>query len=183
MRKQNHILYFAYGNNMLADTMLRRCGEPGPDSYTLLGPARLDGYRLVFNTFSSDAGPKDSAESRQMKNHYSSGAVSSILPAQQGEPGCPVFGGLYAFSPDILALIDRAEAYPRLYDRRQLPVLLLHGSVSKTQLLSAWVYISALPRAEVSPDPEYLDRLRRGAAELNLPTEYQNFLASFAVEC
>ncbi|MCK4874126.1 MAG: gamma-glutamylcyclotransferase [Phycisphaerales bacterium] len=161
--------YFAYGNNMLADTMRSRCGEPGPDSHTCLGAGCLRGHRLVFNTRPGIAGKTP---------RFTRGAVSSILP----DGNAQVFGGLYRVSDTTMRCLDSAEGYPTHYGRTVLTIQRAEpdgvgGCVLTGETIDAWVYVAALPQDEAAPDPDYLHRLCAGAHELQLPHAYQRMLA------
>lgn len=164
-------LYFAYGNNMLAETMRTRCGEADqPGTYRLLGAARLERHRLVFNTYAqSSISPPSGCEAELAQT---GGAVSSILPVAERE----VWGGLYEIGASALAALDRAEGYPDHYDRRVMSVQLRDDDEEHR----AWVYVAVDPQEEGRAVPAYLARLRAGAEELQLPHAYQAFLASFA---
>jgi gamma-glutamylcyclotransferase (GGCT)/AIG2-like uncharacterized protein YtfP len=161
--------YFAYGNNMLAETMRTRCGEPDrSDTYRLLGAAVLDRHRLVFNTYARSAIRPPSGQASKFAQV--GGAVSSILPDAEH---C-VWGGLYEVGAAALAALDAAEGYPHHYDRSIMTVRLRDDADE----YRAWVYVAVAPQDENRAVPAYLARLRAGAEELELPHAYQSFLAS-----
>lgn len=90
-------LYFAYGSNLDAAQMRRRCLMSA-----LSGPATLDGWRLAFGGHSRTWG----------------GPVATVV-RDRGER---VDGLLYAVPPDELAILDRCEGHPFCYRRKLLLV-------------------------------------------------------------
>ncbi len=88
-------LYFAYGSNLDAMQMARRCPLARQ-----IGPATLDEYRLGFTGHSRSWG----------------GAVATVWR----EHGHQVPGLLWALDDDDLARLDRFEGHPVVYRRRQL---------------------------------------------------------------
>ena len=87
------ILYFAYGSNLDAAQMRRRC-----PTVALAGPARLPGRALAFAGHSASWG----------------GGVATVVP----DEGAEVPGLLWRVSPDELGWLDGYEGYPWAYDRR-----------------------------------------------------------------
>ncbi|MBF0485281.1 MAG: gamma-glutamylcyclotransferase [Candidatus Omnitrophica bacterium] len=137
------MFYFAYGSNMDHNQMLKeRC--PGA---IFVGPARLTGYWLVFDGYST---------------HWR-GAVANILPSRDDE----VWGGLFEISESQLKVLDGYEGYPRFYQRRQVNVD-LRGRKDKIQ---AWVYTRE-PHPEGAPSHEYIAAVIKGAHDCHLPQDY-----------
>jgi gamma-glutamylcyclotransferase (GGCT)/AIG2-like uncharacterized protein YtfP len=84
------VLYFAYGSNLNRRDMARRC--PGAE---VVGPARLDGYKLMFSGY------------------------INIIPAR----GETVWGGLYRLTPACLRALDKYEDAPRWYRHETVSVI------------------------------------------------------------
>lgn len=105
-------LVFAYGSNLDAEQMLRRC-----PSSRLAGAATLDGYRLGF------AGRSALWEGR---------AVATVEKC----PGSRVPGLLWLISPSDLKRLDGFEGVPAAYRRQQVIV-----DADAGRALSALAYI------------------------------------------
>ncbi len=91
------VYYFAYGSNMDAVQMERRC--PGS---TFLGRASLEGYGFVYDGMSVTR----------------KGPVANIVKS----PEDVVWGALFILSRRDIASLDRYEGYPTAYDRGILKV-------------------------------------------------------------
>lgn len=87
-------LYIAYGNNMDADRMARRC--PGAE---FLGTSELKGYRLVFK-----------------------GLKPGICATLESAPGFSVPVVLWNITEDGEQRLDYYEGYPNFYDKTMLQV-------------------------------------------------------------
>ena len=87
------ILYFAYGSNLDAAQMRRRC-----PTAALVGPGRLPGRALAFAGHSATWG----------------GGVASVVLAE----GVSTPGLLWRISRDELSLLDGHEGHPWAYERR-----------------------------------------------------------------
>ncbi|MCA9605570.1 MAG: gamma-glutamylcyclotransferase [Myxococcales bacterium] len=87
------ILYFAYGSNLDADQMRRRC-----PTAALVGPARLTGRALAFAGHSGSWG----------------GGVATVV----AKDDAAVPGLLWRLSREDLAWLDRCEGYPWAYERK-----------------------------------------------------------------
>lgn len=126
------VLYFAYGSNLNAAQMLKRCGE-----VWVVGPATLPGHRLAFGGWS-----------KRRK-----GGVATVLPAAAAK----VDGLLFELTPAGLSRLDVAEGYPDAYGRTLADLWRWSGSTCR-----AWVYLkdqeNFLPAA---PSKDYLVKIRR----------------------
>lgn len=184
-------LYFAYGSNMCAAQMARRC--PGA---LALGVGLLEGYTLRF--------PRRGA--------IWDGGIADVTPS----PGDRVFGVRYEISDEELAVLDTHEVS---YRRELLPVRAWvagatratgatapAGGPASTAAIApadgpAPTGPSGLPgtNAPLAPDPpapptavylineplghfvphdDYLARMVRGAREAGVPVGYLRFLRS-----
>ena len=136
------MFYFAYGSSMEHRHMQECC--PGAK---FVGLAILDGYWLVFDSFSPRWG----------------GAMANITPSAQDE----VWGGLYEIADEDIAKIDNYEGYPKYYKRSILDVL-RPGREGK---IKAWVYFRE-PQADGVPSRRYQETLIRGARDCGIPEDY-----------
>lgn len=115
-------LYFAFGSNLDADQMRRRCRCPVD-----AGKATLRGHRLVFVGFSVLRG----------------GGVASVV----ADPGATVPGQLYRLTDDDLAALDRCEGHPSFYRRVQVRVVDAQGTLRR-----AWTYTLDRAERAPSPE-------------------------------
>jgi gamma-glutamylcyclotransferase len=140
-------LYFAYGSNMATEVMASKCSD-----ISVLGPARLAGYRLAFSRRSIRTGT----------------GVANVV----SEAGSSVWGVLYEVSDRCLESLDRKEGYPWAYDRRAIDVTLESG-----ERLRALTYVVDQPEPdEVKPSSDYAKGLVAAAEEQGLPAGYVDSL-------
>ncbi|MEV6219533.1 gamma-glutamylcyclotransferase family protein [Nocardia sp. NPDC051833] len=137
------VLYFAYGSNMSAAQMQRRCPGAG-----LRGTGTLQRFCLSFNR----------------KGSYRPGAVASIEPSPN--PGSRVLGLVWEMSDQDLRAMDAIED-PDAYVRIAVPV---HTAEHGTEY--CWAYISYPDGRQSAPDHDYVKVLIEGAVEAQLPADY-----------
>jgi gamma-glutamylcyclotransferase (GGCT)/AIG2-like uncharacterized protein YtfP len=119
---------------------------------SVLGPARLAGYRLAFSRRSIRTGT----------------GVANVV----SEAGSSVWGVLYEVSDRCLESLDRKEGYPWAYDRRAIDVTLESG-----ERLRALTYVVDQPEPdEVKPSSDYANGLVAAAEEQGLPAGYVDSL-------
>lgn len=141
------IHYFAYGSNLDPVQMLHRC----PD-HEVVGPAKLEGYRLLFCGNSERWG----------------GAVATVTPSIDHV----VWGVLFRLTEEDLKALDQYEDYrgetnpSTLYDRPEVRVRTALGVE-----VPALTYLMR-PHAEGKPSRLYLNTITQGAASHGLPREY-----------
>jgi gamma-glutamylcyclotransferase (GGCT)/AIG2-like uncharacterized protein YtfP len=143
------MIYFAYGSNIDPFQMRHRCR-----SAQILGPGRLDGYRLHF--------PRHS--------FIRNSAVASIEPVA----GWTVWGALYAVLESDLERLDACEGYrpgrkpaENSYYRIAVEAQNMEGNA-----VGAMTY-RANPMAYASePSRDYLGVIIRAAISLGLPEDY-----------
>lgn len=140
--------YFAYGSNMDPKQMDRRCPGAVP-----LGPARLDGHRLVFVWDSPGWG----------------GGVAHVERAQ----GSHAWGVLWDLTQDHLATLDEYEGVASGVYERATGVVLYQGEPVNAVLYRA---LRLRPKA---PSARYVNALVRGAKAYGVPDDYIAFLRSF----
>ena len=129
--------------------------EAGRDSSLILSafPARLKGYDLVWNYYSSDR----------------AGGAANIEP--NGDSS--IFGLVVEIEDSLLPVWDKTQGHPRFYDRgtRRLPVQRL----SDGKNLFAWVY-RAKPngngKRNVWPTQTYKKSVLEAAEFWKLPKKY-----------
>jgi gamma-glutamylcyclotransferase (GGCT)/AIG2-like uncharacterized protein YtfP len=149
------IHYFAYGSNLDDAQMRHRC----PD-HEVVGPAKLEGYRLSFH------GNSDRWR----------GAVATVSPSVDSV----VWGVLFRLTDDDLKALDEYEDYrgpnhpASLYDRQDVRVRTSAGIEAQ-----ALTYLMR-PHTEGKPSRLYLDTITNGAADHGLPREYVLQLAATA---
>ena len=142
---------FAYGSNMDLEDLglwLTTSNLP-PARIVQAQPAKLIGYRLVWNYFSATRG----------------GGVANIERADGVLPGV----ALRVDRGTLLAL-DKKEGYPTCYGRRLLPAVLSSG-----RQIRAWAYRVQAERVVdqvVPPTRHYKGLLVRGATRFELPVEH-----------
>ncbi len=134
--------YFAYGSNLDATQMRRRCPDSRP-----LGPARLDFYRLRFDGSSAN---------------WSMAAVANITPSALRM----VWGALYEVSEADLELLDEFEHVPVNYHRFVVTV------ESEDHGTSEAVTYLRTPKQLGAPTAEYLGVVLKGAMDNHLSVEY-----------
>lgn len=158
-------LYFAYGSNLNPEQMARRC--PGA---RLIGPARLEGYRLCWPR---PWGPEDP------------GGVLGIEPAHAAKDA--VWGGVWVVSEENLKSLDRYEGVAQgEYRRGWVEVKMSERAATDTREplggLAACLTYFAVPSdgAPFPPARWYLDTVVNGARALGLPRDYVDELAATA---
>ncbi len=134
--------YFAYGSNLDAAQMRRRCPDSKP-----LGPARLDHYGLRFDGASQN---------------WSKAAVANIVPS----PLRAVWGVLYDVSEADLLLLDGYEHVPLNYRR-----LVVSVESPQLGVCEAVAYLRD-PRELGTPTIEYLGAIFKGAMDNHLSIDY-----------
>lgn len=149
--ENNVLYYFAYGSNMCLRQMEERCGK---ENFTLIGRAKLQGYRFVYDGYSKSR----------------NGAVANILKDER----CNVEGVLYKINLKALDMLDRYEGYPRTYQRKEV---LVHRNNGKQY--RAWVYYRT-EQQPGRPSTEYRQVVIQGAHENGLSDDYiRRYLAEF----
>jgi hypothetical protein len=147
------VRYFAYGNNMSPEVL----AHDVPDS-KLLGPARLDGYRLAFT---------------RRSRTWSAGAADVVAA-----DGMCAWGALYELSSDVLdSTLDKKEGADWAYRRERVRV------VCGGREFDAYAYVVVEKQgAELPPSPAYLESIVSGARACGIKESYVLFLQSLAGE-
>ena len=134
-------LYFAYGSNMDPTHMARR--SPGAE---VVGPARLDGFRLAFSVYSTE---------------WEGGAANLDL-----DEGSRVWGVLWEIPEEEIGGLDAFEGHPTFFRREDVVVQGPEGSTI------AWTYrVAHQERSYVRPTDEYVNRLISAIRQHGLPPE------------
>ena len=131
-------VYFAFGSNMDATQMARRCPGARP-----LDQATLLRHRLVFRGPSRNRG----------------GGVASVDPADHQE----VRGLLWEITDDDLRTLDRVEGAPQWYKRASVVVDLDDGTRREAILYRLPEHV-----LEMTPTDAYYDQIAAACATLGL---------------
>ncbi len=134
------LLYFAYGSNMDPAHMAKRVPAARP-----LGPARLDGFRLEFNVYSTEWG---------------GGAANLELDEQ-----AHVWGVLWEIPNGSMGDLDAFQGHPTFFRREDVVVEGPQGPAI------AWTYRVAHLTGYIRPTDAYLQRIRAGVRIHGLPPE------------
>jgi len=133
---------------MASEVMADWCGE-----HRYLGPARLDGFRLLF---------------LRRSVRWKAGAAD-VVP----DDGAATWGALYELSAADLDALDRKEFAPQGgYQRREVEVTTGDGS----RHIAVTYEVVEKVAHELAPKQEYIDLLVKGAEERNLPEEWIDVL-------
>lgn len=141
--------YFAYGSNIEE----RNMHEFAPEA-TVVGPGRLEGYRLEFTVYS------DRWE----------GGAANVEPDADGH----VWGLVWQVEEEDLERLDTYEGHPTFYRREQVDVL-LGGETVPCQ-----TYRVAHQRGYVRPSDRYLNMIRSAMRVQGLPPEALDMLEAAA---
>ncbi|MGH2654747.1 MAG: gamma-glutamylcyclotransferase family protein [Actinomycetota bacterium] len=141
--------YFAYGSNMDPRIMQRAVPEA-----RIVGPGRLDGFRLEFNVYS------DRWE----------GGAANLEPDEDGH----LWGVVWAMEQDDLGKLDTYIGHPTYY-RRENVVIAVGG-----EPLEAVTYRVAHQRGYVRPTNSYLARIRGAIRLQGLPPEALDIIEAAA---
>jgi gamma-glutamylcyclotransferase (GGCT)/AIG2-like uncharacterized protein YtfP len=139
-------VYFAYGSNMDSRHMEERCPGAG-----VLGPARLDGFRLTFNVYSTE---------------WQGGAANLELD----ETG-HVWGVLWEVPDAEATALDAFQGHPTFFRKEDVSVEGPNGPTI------AWTYRVAHQEGSfVRPTDAYLNRIRSAIRVHGLPPEALDLL-------
>ena len=134
--------YFAYGANLHVAQMKSLCPKSTP-----VCPARLVGYRLTI-------APPEASPGNQP-------GWATVTP----DKGAETPGALFRLHPADLPALDHFEDYPSLYTREEVEILTDDG------LLQAMLYIMRHPLQSARPAAHYVETLRQGYRDFDLPME------------
>ncbi len=134
--------YFAYGANLHVAQMKSLCPRSEP-----VCPARLEGYRLTIALPTTAQGNQP--------------GWATVTP----EAGAQVPGALFRLHADDLPALDHFEDYPALYDRKDVEIVTAEGPIR------AMLYIMRHPIRTARPAAHYVETLRQGYRDFDLPME------------
>lgn len=146
--KREETLIFAYGSNMCLERLLARITNVSP-----YGRGFLPGWKLAFNKRGLDGSAKANVRSTGNVRDRTWGVVYQVTQSQK-------------------QVLDRYESLGIGYDRTRVDIHLESGTCQ------SWVYV-ARPQAiheQLAPFSWYVDFLRIGARQHELPDHYQRFL-------
>lgn len=140
------LLYFAYGSNMDEDHMRERVPQG-----EYVGPARLDGFRLEFDVYSTE---------------WEGGAANLEL-----DPDAHVWGVLWQIPEDAMKGLDAFQGHPTFFRREDVSVQTSEGPTM------AWTYrVAHQEGSYVRPTDAYVQRLRSAIRVHGLPPEALDIL-------
>ena len=134
--------YFAYGANLHIAQMKSLCPRSAP-----VCPARLQEYRLTIALPAASPGNQP--------------GWATVTPHK----GAEALGALFRLHADDLPALDHFEDYPALYDRKEVELIIAEGS------LRAMLYIMRHPIKAARPAAHYVETLRQGYRDFDLPME------------
>ena len=135
------LLYFAYGANMDARHMKDRVGDA-----RLVGPGRLDGFRLAFNVYSTE---------------WEGGAANLEVDEEEH-----VWGVLWEVPEDQWQGLDAYQGHPTFFRREDVPVDGPNGPAV------AWTYrVAHQTGTFVRPTDAYVQLLHSAMRLQGLPPE------------
>ena len=134
--------YFAYGANLHIAQMKSLCPRSAP-----VCPARLQEYRLTIALPAASPGNQP--------------GWATVTPHK----GAEAPGALFRLHADDLPALDHFEDYPALYDRKEVELITAEGS------LRAMLYIMRHPIKAARPAAHYVETLRQGYRDFDLPME------------
>lgn len=178
------IRLFQYGSNMHRESFIKRINDNDdhapagtPVVPRLLGPARLDGWRLQANLWSA-------TRARRVASNQA--RVANIVKASDGE----VWGALFEIAADLVTRCDGERSVVDLLEghrTRKDPEN--HAKICVTVDLdgeprTAWTYIGlheAIDRCErehpgTGCDPSYAGTVIAGAKSIGVPDDYLEVL-------
>lgn len=140
------LLYFAYGSNMDEDHMREHVPQG-----EYVGPARLDGFRLEFDVYSTE---------------WEGGAANLEL-----DPDAHVWGVLWQIPEDAMKGLDAFQGHPTFFRREDVSVQTSEGPTM------AWTYrVAHQEGSYVRPTDAYVQRLRSAIRVHGLPPEALDIL-------
>lgn len=141
--------YFAYGSNMDPRVMERTV-----PTAKVVGPGRLDGYRLEFNVYS---------------DRWEGGAANL-----EADPNGRVWGVVWEMEDDDLDSLDTFSGHPTYYRREEIEVEIAEG---RRQCITFRI---AHQRGYVRPTNAYIARLRGAVRMQGLPPEALDIIEAAA---
>jgi cation transport regulator ChaC len=156
------IYYFAYGSNMDEKDLDRWCKKKELPAVRFLGksPAKLDGYTLSFNYYSTSR----------------NGGVANIMESKND---C-VYGLLIEMEKDNLNTIRLKEGYPNSYDEICVDVETFEGTLFRDVKTYKVVKYQEKPNHQ-PPTRYYMQLIIKNAKKYNFPSEYIRFLESIKI--
>ncbi len=143
--------YFAYGANMDPRWMSRTV-----PTATVVGPAKLSGYRLEFNVYS------DRWE----------GGAANLEP----DPDAYVWGVVWDVGEDDVERLNTFAGHPTFYRREEVAVEMPTGETEECV-----TYRVAHQQGYVRPTPAYVAGLRGAARMQGLPPEALDIIEAAAL--
>ncbi len=140
------VYYFAYGSNLSAEQMKRRC--PGSE---IVDVGYIDDHEIGFTTYSGRWG----------------GGVADVIEKN----GTRVYGAIYLLSDRNLNSLDGFEGYPTYYDRKLITVVGNERLYEKV-----WVYFVVDKKGHIPPTREYYGIMLDASDEFGFPVDHRERL-------
>lgn len=140
-----HILYFAYGSNMLTERLTARCPSARP-----MGVAHAPNHALEFSKKGKDASGKATLVHRQNAHQH---------------------GVIFQINTEELSILDAIEGVGVGYERIENFSVV---SASNGEILLANTYLATSPKSGLKPFDWYLALVIAGAKQHNLPAQQTN---------
>lgn len=156
------ILYFAYGSNMLAERLVRRCASACP-----VGRGTLVGFGVAFSKRGRDGTGKATL------------IAADENPAAVIASGGPAVahGVVYRLSCEDLTVLDRVEGRGLGYHRIDVIKVAL-GSLGEPVDVTTYIAEPSYRDSSLTPFDWYRDLVVAGAVQHGLPPAYCAWLAS-----
>jgi len=151
------VLYFAYGSNMDQVDLDDWCDRNGFEKirFKQVTPAKLSGYRLVFD-------------------HYSSGRNGGAANIEESDRD-RVYGLLIEMDDKYLDAIRNKEGYPYIYEEIKVTVKSKDGKVY-SNVMTYQVVPEKRKSSHQKPTEYYLNLILNNAKKYGFPNEYIRFL-------
>ena len=159
MTEKSTYFYFAYGSNMDKQDLDAWSQDKGLPEITFgdASPARLAGYRLCFNYFSTGRGA----------------GAANIMKSD----GDSVYGLLVKIGDSELEIIRKKEGHPRYYYEICVDIETLDGTVVKD--VKTYKVVKDREKPDHQPPTRYyLQLIIKNARKHGFPSNYLAFLES-----
>ncbi len=156
--------YFSYGSNMDEEDFNKWCENHGKDKifqsiFNNIRPAKLDGYKLSFNYFSTRR----------------KGGAANII---ESHTDC-VYGLLSEIENGDLDIIRKKEGYPKSYNEINVNVERLSDGIKVNDVKTYKVDENKQEKRDCPPTDKYLCLIIRNAIKYKFPFYYIEYLNQF----
>ena len=149
-----HFLYFGFASNMNTERIHRN----NPTAKYLTN-GYIEDYELAFYSPNGKAG--------------SWGGAAGTLDKKIGGK---LWGTIWTIGMENVKSLDKQEDVPNTYKRYEKDITAENGD--KLKCVMYMMNEEAIVKGRENPSPKYINTIREGAKEHNLPKEYQEWLAT-----